>query len=111
MALRDKLSVACAGLDSEECFFIQQEREKLMKLREEADKEADLEYRNGHRNHCFRCGTSSLAEIDYSGVKIDICVNEACGAVHLDPGELDQILQKDIGLVRKVQNAVFGIFQ
>jgi Zn-finger nucleic acid-binding protein len=43
-------------------------------------------------------------------VKVDVCVNEKCGAMHLDPGELEMIM-KDQGGLDKIRKAVFSIFK
>jgi len=39
-----------------------------------------------------------------------VCINDQCGAVHLDPGELEAIL-KDRDSIEKVRKAVFSIFK
>ena len=72
-------------------------------------KESNEKYCEDHKYHCFRCGTKSLVEVDRGDVKIDICANEKCGAVHLDPGELEDILkdEKSILTIRKTLFAVF----
>ena len=84
--------------------------QKLLKqLREKAAKTAEESYSQEHKYHCFRCGTPSLAEIDEGHVKIDICVNENCGAVHLDPGELKELLknQQSLPSARKAFLSLF----
>jgi hypothetical protein len=95
---------------SEEAFFAEQDQQKLRKLRKEAAKEADKKYRKEHKYHCFRCGTASLAEIDEGNVKVDICVNEDCGAIHLDPGELKEII-KDQGSLAAAKKAFLSVFK
>ena len=94
----------------EESYFKEEDQKLIKKLREKTVKDANELYREEHMNHCFRCGTESLVEVDRGDVKIDICVNDNCGAVHLDPGELEQILkdEKSINLIRKSVLAVFG---
>jgi Zn-finger nucleic acid-binding protein len=52
-----------------------------------------------------------LVEVDHKNVKIDICVNEGCGAVHLDPGEMEKILEGERGVFGKVKNSVFSVFK
>lgn len=111
MSLADKVSVKCSGLDSEELYFMQQEQDRMKELRAECVKEADEEYRESHKYHCFRCGSQSLVEVDHEGVKIDICINNGCGAVHLDPGELEAFESRDKSAISKVQKAVLSIFQ
>ena len=95
---------------SEEAFFAEQDQHKLRALREKAVEEASKKYCEEHKYHCFRCGTQSLAEIDEGNVKIDICVNENCGAIHLDPGELKEII-KDQGSLSAAKNAFLSVFK
>lgn len=108
---KDRVNVRIkAEMGPEEMYF-KEEDEKLMKeLREKTVNEANEKYREEHMNHCFRCGTKSLVEIDRRDVKIDICVNENCGAVHLDPGELEQILE-DRKTISVIRNSVLSIFK
>ena len=71
--------------ESEESYFAERDQKLLRELRQTAAGEATRKYRDEHKYHCFRCGTKSLAEIDEGNIKIDICVNKNCGAIHLDP--------------------------
>ncbi len=95
---------------SEEAFFAEQDQKKLRELRKKVTEEATNNYREEHMYHCFRCGTKSLAEIDEGKVKIDICVNEDCGALHLDPGELKEIIN-DQGALSAAKNAFLSVFK
>jgi hypothetical protein len=95
---------------TEEAFFAKQDQKKLRELRKTATDEATKKYCKEHLYHCFRCGTKSLAEIDEGKVKIDICVNENCGAVHLDPGELKKII-KDQKSLSAAKNAFLSVFK
>ena len=95
---------------SEAAFFAEQDQKKLRELRKKVTDEATNKYREEHKYHCFRCGTDSLAEIDEGNVKIDICVNENCGALHLDPGELKEII-KDQGALSAAKNAFLSVFK
>ena len=95
---------------SEEAFFAKQDQKKLRKLRQKAADESTQKYREEHKYHCFRCGTQSLAEIDEGKVKVDICVNKNCGAIHLDPGELKEII-KDQGALTAAKNAFLSVFK
>ena len=107
---KDRVTICIHSEVDREDFFFQEEDQKLIRmLREKAAKEANDRYREEHMNHCFRCGTKSLIEIDRGDVKIDICANENCGAVHLDPGELETILKdnKSISSIRKSFLSVF----
>ncbi len=95
--------------DSEDAHFRAQDEKRIKELREKAAKESNEKYCEAHKSHCFRCGTKSLVEVDKGDTQIDICVNDGCGAVHLDPGELDAILKdnKSIFAIRKSIIAVF----
>ncbi len=95
---------------SEEAFFAERDQRKLKELREKAAEEATKKYCEEHKYHCFRCGTQSLAEIDEGDVKIEICVNENCGAIHLDPGELKEII-KDQRVLSAARNAFLSVFK
>ena len=95
---------------SEEAFFAEQDQKKLRELRKSATDEATKKYCEEHKYHCFRCGTKSLAEIDEGKVKVDICVNENCGAIHLDPGELKEII-KDQKALSAAKNAFLSVFK
>ncbi len=99
-----------SGVGVEEAFFKEQDEKLIKELRDKSDKEKDEKYCEEHKYHCFRCGTKSLVEVERGDTKIDICVNKNCGAVHLDPGELEKILkdEKSITLIRKT---VFSIFK
>ena len=95
---------------SEQAFFAEQDQRKLRKLRKKAAKETTKKYSQEHKYHCFRCGTQSLAEIDEGSVKIDICVNKNCGAIHLDPGELKEII-KDRKALPAAKKAFLSVFK
>ena len=97
------------GVDTEEAYFKEQDQKIIKELREKAAQEATARYCEEHRNHCFRCGTKSLVLVDRGDVKVDICVNENCGAVHLDPGELKLIIkdQKALSAAKKAFLSVF----
>jgi hypothetical protein len=95
---------------SEEAFFAEQDQKKLRELRKKVSDESTNKYSEEHKYHCFRCGTKSLAEIDEGRVKIDICVNENCGAIHLDPGELKEII-KDQSKLSAAKNAFLSVFK
>jgi hypothetical protein len=95
---------------SEEAFFLENDQQKLRDLRKKAAEEANKKYCQEHKYHCFRCGTKSLAEIDEGNVKVDICVNENCGAIHLDPGELKEII-KDQSALASAKNAFLSVFK
>ena len=97
-------------LTNEDSFFAQQAQQQIKELREKAAQETDREYRKEHQYHCFRCGTESLVEIQKGKVSVDICVNDKCGALHLDAGELDALLE-DREFVKKARKSIFDIFK
>ncbi|MBN1848436.1 MAG: zf-TFIIB domain-containing protein [Deltaproteobacteria bacterium] len=107
---KDILTVCIQSeVDRGELYFKDEDEKLIKRLREKAAQEASKKYREEHMNHCFRCGTPSLVEIDRGDIKIDICVNEGCGAIHLDPGELEKILKNEqvIGNIKKSFLALF----
>ena len=95
---------------SEHSFFVERDQKLLRELRKKAALDATQKYCDEHKYHCFRCGTKSLAEIDEGDVKIDICVNENCGAIHLDPGELKSII-KDQNALAAAKKAFLSVFK
>lgn len=97
-------------IGDEELHFKEQEQNQIKNLREKSAKEANEKYCEEHKDHCFRCGTRSLVEVDRGDVKIDICVNKDCGAVHLDPGEMEAIM-KDQKSIITVSKAIFNVFK
>jgi hypothetical protein len=107
---RDRVSVKIQPeTGSEEAYFKEQEQRQIKELRKTASKEANEKYRDEHKYHCFRCGTKSLVQVDRGDIKIDICVNENCGAVHLDPGELEEILKNE-KVILGIRKSVLSIF-
>lgn len=99
-----------AEMDNEELFFKEEDAKLIRDLRDKNKKDADKEYREKHVYHCFRCGTKSLVEVKRGDIKIDICANEDCGAVHLDPGELDMIL-KDEKAIHGIRKSFLSLFK
>jgi hypothetical protein len=98
-------------INSEDAYFEKHYRKQMEELRASAQQEANETYKNEHKNHCFRCGTHSLVEVQQGDVHIDICINEGCGAIHLDPGELEKILEGEGGLFGKIKSSVFSVFK
>ena len=108
---KDRVLLKVKGeMGDEELYFKEQEQNQIKNLREKSAEEANEKYIEEHKSHCFRCGTRSLAEVDRGDVKIDICVNEGCGAVHLDPGELEAIM-KDQKFILTIRNSIFNVFK
>ena len=106
----EKACVKIFETDQEELFFKEQDRQLIQALREKMAKQSNEQEREEHKNHCFRCGTLSLTQVRHGNILIDVCVNEGCGAVHLDPGELESI-GKDTGSLKKISKTVLGIFK
>jgi len=80
----------------EEDYFKRQELQKLATMRaEQADQntaQALLERKELHYNRCGRCGDNMHPKA-FQGVEIDLC--PSCGAVLLDPGELETLAGED----------------
>ena len=95
---------------SEAAYFAERDQEILRELRKKVAQEANKKYAEEHKYHCFRCGTKSLVEIDEGDVKVEVCVNENCGAIHLDPGELQAILKNQSAL-KAAKDAFLSVFK
>jgi len=84
------------GLTSEEEYFHRQQVEQLAKLREvaaiEGEEAALAAAKELHFHKCGKCGADMKTEV-FKGVEIERC--PSCGAVLLDPGELEQLAGKD----------------
>lgn len=82
--------------DPEHEYFLRLEQEKKDALRKQLEAEASTRAAEAlkalHANHCGRCG-GDLAPQPFKGVEIDVC--GSCGAVLLDPGELEQLAGQD----------------
>ena len=108
---KDRVLLKIKGeMGDEELYFKEQEQNQIKNLREKSAEETNEKYCEEHKDHCFRCGTRSLVEVDRGDVKIDICVNKDCGAVHLDPGELEAVM-KDQKSIITVSKAIFNVFK
>ncbi len=105
--MADKVIV---GLNSEDAHFRNKEIEQIKALREKVNKEKMTQYSEEHKYHCFRCGTESLVEVHKGGVVIDVCVNENCGAMHLDPGEIETLLEENKTVVN-IRQSIFNVFK
>lgn len=97
-------------VNKEDSFFAQQAQQQIRDLREKSAQDNSQKYQEEHKDHCFRCGTKSLVEIQKGKVSIDLCVNEKCGALHLDAGELDALFE-DQSFVKKARKSIFDIFK
>ncbi len=76
----------------EDEYFARIEAEKKARLAAslaDADAEANAaELKALHLNHCGKCGQEMMTT-HFKGVEIEVCPH--CGAVLLDPGELEQL--------------------
>lgn len=83
-------------LAPEEEYFARMEREKKAALGAEVAQEKAAAEREQlrilHRQRCGKCG-GLLQARPFRGVEIDVCGD--CGAVVLDPGELETLAGKD----------------
>lgn len=94
---------------SEDEYFKRIEEEQKAKLREKvAAKEAEAskaELKELHWNKCGKCGTDMDTKV-FRGVEIEQC--PSCGAVLLDPGELEQLAGADNTAVFTSFFSMFG---
>lgn len=93
----------------EEEYFARLEREKREKLKAKLDAEqtsSQIEMdRELHHHRCGKCGGRMDTKV-YRGVEIEMCTR--CGAVLLDPGELEALAGEDqSGLLSGIK-AMFG---
>ena len=88
--------------DQEEEFFHRQNQEKLRQLRDAETERKVAEQAEAlkalHHFHCGKCGHKMNSE-SFRGIEIEIC--PSCGAVLLDPGELEQLVGADKGGVAR----------
>jgi ribosomal protein S27AE len=86
----------------EEEHFAREDREKLAKLRAKQEAQAAAaaldERRALHRNKCGKCG-GAMETRPHRGIEIEVCPD--CGAVLLDPGELELLAGRDQAGVMK----------
>ena len=89
MAIKD-------NIDHEDEYFHREDQAKLDKLRSAADAENAVSEAEAskalHFHKCGKCG-SDMGTMLFKGVEIEKC--PGCGAVLLDPGELEQLAGED----------------
>ena len=96
-------------MSNEDEYFAKLEAEKKARMadllgRADAVEEA-ARLKELHFNHCGKCGHAMLPS-HYKGVEIEVCPH--CGAVLLDPGELQELAgEEHHGLLRGIAH-VFG---
>ena len=95
--------------DVEDKFFLEEDEEKIQKLRAELDRKrkADLlqKRKETHFMKCPKCG-ADLDEINYQNVLIDRC-NE-CKGIWLDQGELDILVAGHAQITKGFLKKLFG---
>jgi len=73
----------------------QEAKARLKETQDAKDREGDLARRKAiHAGKCGRCG-GQMHPKAFKGVEIDVCAD--CNAVLLDPGELEQLADRDRG--------------
>jgi hypothetical protein len=77
----------------EEDYFRRKERELIEKMRERMAAEQQA----AQAAPSLKCpkGDGTLVEVDFEGVKIDLC--DQCGGAWLDAGELETLMKKETG--------------
>ena len=95
-------------MSNEDEYFakVASEKKQRMKIQLEAElsNEARAERKKLHWNCCGKCGCDMATKV-FRGVEIEIC--PSCGAVLLDPGELETLAGQDhSGAI----NAIFSTF-
>ena len=86
----------------------QKNRIPVEEFKQSSTKETENTLCNPRRYSCFRCGTKSLVEIQFRRLNVDVCSNESCGCIHLDPGELEILLLGERGFLHKVRRSSMG---
>ncbi len=80
----------------EEEYFHREDQERIRKLKEQVEREKAESERAArkalHFGHCGKCGGKMATRV-FKSVEIDVCPD--CGAVLLDPGELEQLVGAD----------------
>ena len=93
----------------EEEYFARVEAQKTQKLAKELAKgeaaSAATALKELHWLHCGKCGTR-METTNFKGVEIEVC--PSCGAVLLDPGELQQLAGEDRASVVNMVAELFG---
>ncbi len=97
------------GVDLEDAYFAQRDQENTQKLAEKLVQEravaAAAERKALHGGKCGKCG-GELAQQVFRGEQIDVCGD--CGAVLLDPGELQKLAGEDESSILHGLAAIFG---
>jgi len=76
----------------EDEYFVKKERELLAKLKAKQEAESKEAAKKAAFMRCPKCG-EPLKERSFQKIQIDQCTG--CNGIWLDPGELDQVAQKE----------------
>ena len=83
-------------VNPEEEYFHREDQERIRKLKEQMEHDKDAHERQAlrdlHHLRCGKCGEQMHTKV-FKGLDIEVC--PACGAVLLDPGELEQLVGRD----------------
>lgn len=94
--------------ESEEEYFAREELERRRQWAREKEKkmveEERTRLRELHYMKCPKCGMD-LNHFEFHGIELDRC--DACGGTWFDAGEIDQLIEKEQGVFRKV----FSLFK
>lgn len=91
---------------NEDEYFKKLDAELISQRRSKLDKERLLAERASHYMKCPKCG-ASLAEREFSRVKIDVCPE--CNGMWLDAGELDLLSKVDTSRLGGFVRSLFGL--
>jgi len=94
------------GYSKEDEYFYQKDRERIAKLREQAEaKRAKLESENKKQEYwmrCPKCGSSLKEEKYGDAVLVDRCSSRDCGGIFLDAGELEILMKAKAPLLQRI---------
>jgi len=94
----------------EEEYFARIEAEKLARLARQLDddraREQAAALKAAHHLHCGKCGQEMMTTV-FKGVAIEVC--PGCGAVLLDPGELEELAGEDQSWLFHTLAEMFGL--
>lgn len=95
--------------DPEAEYFAREDQQKKAALADTVAREKAEQERAAakalHAGHCGKCG-GTFTQRGFRGVEIDVCTG--CGAVLLDPGELELVAGKDETGVIKSLASIFS---
>lgn len=91
--------------ENEEEYFARQELERRKQWAKEREKQMAAEEKESlrelHHMRCPKCGME-LSNFQMHGIELDRCVS--CGGTWFDEGEIEQLLEKEQGVVKRVMS-------